>query len=44
MRVLVCGGRNITAAGWVYGVLDKLSNGWPSDIVIIEGDARGLSL
>lgn len=42
MRVLICGGRDIRDAEGVYKVLDRLAKGWPPDVAVIEGDARGV--
>lgn len=42
MRVLVCGGRDFHDRDFVYSTLDAMAKRWPPDVVIIEGDARGV--
>lgn len=41
MRVLVCGGRDVTDTHGVYKALDRLYREFGFDVVI-EGDARGV--
>lgn len=42
MRVLVCGSRNWHDRREIYATLDRLAKDWGPDVVVIEGDAKGV--